>query len=445
MWPHRQKGKTLATIKESHFDSNKDLNHETSTRPQESGQAPGIGSPTRFVQAGNVVVETEVFVYFDAVENEDDFIGDDTVPSLVSLKDSYSTMSGGYQDSTSSSTVRKHKRLFPRRGLKQVKSVVGRLMPLQARRRKVGLSNSNAMASCSHCIATNDAPAINSLSTTTALHNYVSQSMRAVHKKAIEQKHLEPPSELPLRFLLACNNDPIKGWKLYEDTLAWRKKESIDTILLEAHPQFDFIKECYPQYFHLRGRNNEPCWYEKPALANRQAVKKEGISHDELARWYVLLTEFGWQYLEPDDMQKSISVIDLKGIKVSDFVGEVVDIMRKLMNTIFAHYPERSAYVFIVNVPLWFNLIWTVVKNFIDEETSQRVTIVRGEKEILRALLERIPMENIPPEYGGKSMPLGQSPEEATMKAFMDHINFSVCGGVEGGCHFCSWRPVRRY
>ena len=35
------------------------------------------------------------------------------------------------------------------------------------------------------------------------------------------------------------------------------------------------------------------------------------------------------------------------------------------------------------------------------------------------ALMEKIDIENIPPEYGGKSMPLGQSPEEIK---FMEHF-----------------------
>ena len=51
-----------------------------------------------------------------------------------------------------------------------------------------------------------------------------------------------PPKELPLRFLRAGKNDPIEGQRRYEATLQWRKENGMDTILMEAHPNFDLIK-----------------------------------------------------------------------------------------------------------------------------------------------------------------------------------------------------------
>lgn len=97
-------------------------------------------------------------------------------------------------------------------------------------------------------------------------------------------------------------------------------------------------------------------------------------------------------------------------------------------------------------------MVWKVVKKFIDDVTLQKISIVRGKKEVFEAMLERIPVENIPPEYGGKSMPLGQSPEELKLHEFMAHNNAvangtATCLGVNGSppCPFCTWRPVRSY
>jgi hypothetical protein len=42
-------------------------------------------------------------------------------------------------------------------------------------------------------------------------------------------------------------------------------------------------------------------------------------------------------------------------------------------------------------VPYWFNVIWSVVKNFVDPVTLEKISIVRGEKAIKAAMLERIP------------------------------------------------------
>jgi hypothetical protein len=398
-----------------------------------SWQVPGVGNPTMFVQVGNVVIETEISVFFDAVENEEEIIEDNVVPSHISIHD-HSVIPSGLQ---------KHKRFFAKRGIKRLKTAVARLVPRRARRRKVGSSDTNVRDSGSYRVPQHVTPSVTPLSTPEALRNEVASQERA-------RPRIHRSTELPVRFLDVSNNDPIEARKRYEATLEWRRKESIDTILLEAHPRFNFIKECYPQFFHLRGRNNELCAYEKPPMAKHQLLKESGITIEEITRWYALISEFGWQYLEPDDMQQSISVIDLNGIKVTDFVGYVAEITRKLTSTFSYYYPERSACVLIVNVPLWFNVIWAVIKNFVDEGSLQRVKIVGGGNKVLQTLLEHIPMENIPPEYGGTSMPLGQSPEEAILKAFMDHNNRlacgeSVCRGVEGGCRFCTWRPVRGY
>jgi len=82
---------------------------------------------------------------------------------------------------------------------------------------------------------------------------------------------------LPLRFLKAAKGDIQEGWRRFHDTLAWRHREKIDTILQEKNDHFQVIKRHYPHYFHLRGWNNEPVYYEKPAKMNISAMKSQGM------------------------------------------------------------------------------------------------------------------------------------------------------------------------
>jgi len=69
----------------------------------------------------------------------------------------------------------------------------------------------------------------------------------------------------PLRFLRATKGDITAAEQRWRDTLNWRDDFGMDKILNELHPNLALIKENYPHYFHGRGRNNEPCYYEKPA------------------------------------------------------------------------------------------------------------------------------------------------------------------------------------
>jgi len=97
-------------------------------------------------------------------------------------------------------------------------------------------------------------------------------------------------------------------------------------------------------------------------------------------------------------------------------------------------------------------VIWGVVKPMVDPVTLEKIYILRGQDEIREAMEERMPIESIPPEYGGKSMPLGESPEEKLLHELMEHNNAlargeKVCNGPNGDppCRFCSWVPARSY
>ena len=43
---------------------------------------------------------------------------------------------------------------------------------------------------------------------------------------------------------------------------------------------------------------------------------------------------------------------------MTDFVGESVDFVKKASAFSAQHYPERAGFVFVVNVPSWFKMIW---------------------------------------------------------------------------------------
>eukprot|EP00934_Nitzschia_sp_Nitz4_P007769 Nitzschia sp. Nitz4//scaffold47_size129522//112524//113774//NITZ4_003568-RA/size129522-processed-gene-0.175-mRNA-1//-1//CDS//3329552851//7759//frame0 len=262
-----------------------------------------------------------------------------------------------------------------------------------------------------------------------------------------------PPLELPLRFLRAGKGDPVEGERRYQATLAWRREFGMDRILMEPHPDFFCIKQHYPHYYHLKGRLGEPVFFEQPPKTDLAALRRGGVTLDNLLRHYAMVTEFQWQWIERRDDQQSITVLDLEGMRFMDFVGECVEYVKSCSAFTGQHYPERAGHVFVIHTPGWFNMIWKVVKPMVDEVTLKKITILgRDPKVILEALLEKIPLENIPPEYGGESMPLGASPQEEDMRQLMAHHmaisqgDYS-CGGraATPPCPYCSFVPARSY
>lgn len=232
---------------------------------------------------------------------------------------------------------------------------------------------------------------------------------------------LESTGQVPTRFINAEKGDEEKAHIRYDETTEWRREEGVDMILQEPSPHFRTIKANYPHYYHKRGKNNEPVYYEKPGKINLKALKAAGLTLDDLMHNYLMITEFLWQVIEPDDNKKCISILDVEGIGISDFAGEAVEYVRKAAGVSGKHYPERCAYIFVINVPSWFNMIWNTVKGMVDEVTREKVIIVRGKKKILEALAEKIPLESIPAEYGGQSD--GKSPEEDLLFNLMAYLN----------------------
>lgn len=179
-----------------------------------------------------------------------------------------------------------------------------------------------------------------------------------------------PPKETPLRFIRAGKNDPVVGRQRYEQTLQWRQENGMNTILKEPHKHFELIKEHYPHCFHLKGKKGQYCYYECPPRTNLKALKSAGLEIDDLLRHYAFVTEFGWQYIDRNDFGRSIYIIDLHGIRLTDFVGECVDFVKRTAQFTGQHYPERAGLIYVINVPSWFKIIWNVVKPLVDEGES---------------------------------------------------------------------------
>ena len=99
-------------------------------------------------------------------------------------------------------------------------------------------------------------------------------------------------------------------------------------------------------------------------------MREAGISMDDLLRHYALCCEFMWTVIEPTQDGKSIYVINLEGMGMRDFAGDIVDFVKRESAFISAHYPERSDTFFIINVPSWFTIIWNAVKGLVDDVTK---------------------------------------------------------------------------
>lgn len=238
--------------------------------------------------------------------------------------------------------------------------------------------------------------------------------------------------EVDPRFIEGCNGDVEEAKTRYKQTLQWRREEEVDSILLKPLPQFASMKASYVHFAHKKDKQGHLLSVDHFGYMKkmREVFLSRGVTEAQAVRHQIFLQEFYWNVIDPRPFPNgnTLKIFDMKGISMGDVSGDVFTFMKTLGVTIAEYNPERIFQVFIVNPPSWFNLIWKLVSPSINPKTRERIHVVRGQKEIAKALLEFVDEEDLPVEYGGKcTCPGGcftNSPEERDLCDFVEnHLN----------------------
>ena len=107
-------------------------------------------------------------------------------------------------------------------------------------------------------------------------------------------------SPIPSRYIRGCAGDIDEAGRRWRETLIWRRENGIDDILYEPQPNFRLIKECYPHFLHRRDKFGHPIYYELLGHIDLKRLKANGVSVAETVRYYIFLTEYIWNKIEPD-------------------------------------------------------------------------------------------------------------------------------------------------
>lgn len=221
--------------------------------------------------------------------------------------------------------------------------------------------------------------------------------------------------EIPIRYIKGMGGDMVEARRRWVESLKWREEYKVDTILQEPNPHFDAIKHYYPHFVYNRAKNGSPVYYEIPARTDLKKLRQNGVDLDSLIRHYIYITEFIWLEIDTEPEQKLLTIMDLTGVSISQFAGEVKDFMVRAAKLIGAHYPERSYKIFVLNAPWWFNMIWKLMSPLMHANTRAKVTVCGGT--FMDKLEELIDLDQIPAEIGGKCpTPILESPEEIALR-----------------------------
>lgn len=238
-----------------------------------------------------------------------------------------------------------------------------------------------------------------------------------------EEVELEA-GELPLewddhvlrRFLRARKHNIYKAKVMVLDTLKWRKESDVDTVLtdFQFHEKDQFNK-WYPEGFYGVDREGRPIYVQQPGKIDTDQLWKF-TTLERCVRYHLQQQERYWRIIAPAASaacgrrhEQSLVLIDMDGVGISTLTSEVRNIMGTIMKIDQDYYPELMWKACLVNVPVSFRVIWSMVKHFMDARTQAKIEVLGTNFQ--EELQQLVAPENLMTCYGGtNTAPLGAQP-----------------------------------
>jgi len=229
-----------------------------------------------------------------------------------------------------------------------------------------------------------------------------------------------------LRFLRARKFDLNKTWEMFINFLKWRREFGTDEIGSFNFPEVLLVKNYYPHGYHKTDKFGRPIYIEIIGEANIKELFTI-TTEERMLKYYVKEYEksMKFRYAACSNMtgtfiEQSVTILDMKGEAMKFMFGKTREFVQIASKFAQDYYPEMLARMFIVNTPFTFKALWSIVKAFLDEKTTRKISLEGSNYQA--KLLELIDAENLPKILGGSC----------------------TCSFAEGGCLYTDigpWNP----
>jgi hypothetical protein len=97
-------------------------------------------------------------------------------------------------------------------------------------------------------------------------------------------------------------------------------------------------------------------------------------------------------------LETSCTIMDMKGVGVGK-ISSVYGYLKSVSAISQDYYPERLGKLYIINAPWGFSSVFSFVKGFLDPVTVAKIHVLGSGYQT--ELLNQIPAENLPTQFGG--------------------------------------------
>jgi len=217
----------------------------------------------------------------------------------------------------------------------------------------------------------------------------------------------DPPYDDPylLRFLRARKFNLAKTLVMWKNFIKWRKENNVDDIMNAKFPEMEEARKYYPHGYFRTDKLGRPIYIERIGLLKFEQLVKV-IPLEKLQMYFVQSYERLIHEIFPacskaagKRVEQTCYIIDLKGAGIKVF-PKLRDIIKLASAIGQDYYPEILGTMFIINAPMMFSGIWSIIKHFIDEKTRKKILILDSKYQ--KELFQYAAVENLPDFLGGR-------------------------------------------
>ncbi|KAL1916977.1 uncharacterized protein VTP21DRAFT_5174 [Calcarisporiella thermophila] len=210
---------------------------------------------------------------------------------------------------------------------------------------------------------------------------------------------------LLLRFLRARKFDLALSLLMFTKYVQWRNEFQVDELVSTfVFNEIDKVAQHYPRYYHMTDRFDRPIYIEHVGSINLQQLFKV-TTEERMIKHFVVGYEslLNWRLpacskLAGQRIEQCYTILDLKGIPLRQ-APSLLGFIKRISSIAQDYYPEMLGKLVIINAPLLFSSVWSMIKPFLDEVTVNKIVILGGKYQ--QELLKDIDPENLPKFLGG--------------------------------------------
>jgi len=221
-----------------------------------------------------------------------------------------------------------------------------------------------------------------------------------------------PANHFLVRWLRARNQDVSKAIEMLQKYVEWRRtNENLQMVVSRTWTPPQIITDDLKFKFTGMDHAGRPILWMPIARYDVKGLLEAGLKEDCFRQCYLILEEI-MDTIEKQRLATGatqfVGIIDSAELTLRKITHiETIQAMLHFFREFEAYYPELLHSCYIVNAPWIFSNVFTLVRPLLSKYTIEKINIFdSNEGKWKPILMQKLPAEALPEEYGGTGEPV---------------------------------------